>query len=266
MRRRAALATLITCVIYISILRPPVGNAAGSDANSELRQQLDEIAADFNLLFSRPKVAIVTDSARFKQRQTFLGPYVKLANGDWEQRNICDTAATRTGSATTQTAVQRLTIEQGKIVVYATYTSANGSSEVYGPSAVERRTSAIVFRDTDESWPGAWEATEFFMQPNGTVGSLRRWKGQPENNDEWVEVDPNASFPQAAQAKLGVVNTTQTVVVEANPFAEAAAPAAAVPVERGVIGLDGEIDSYDLTPVPPAAAPADNASDNPFGN
>lgn len=194
--------------------------AAVKDAPREVQQELDAIAADFNLMFSgRAKITIKTDSDRFKQKQTFLGPYAKMPNGDWEQRNICETAGT---NPSVQDAVQRLTIEGGKIVVYAIYRSRDGSTETYGPSAVERRASAIVFRETGESWPGAWEATEFFLRADGSLGSLRRWKDQPTLNDDWVEVDADSAMPQAVRGQAGEatvrVGNLQIHSIELDPF------------------------------------------------
>ena len=209
---------------------PPGGGTApattpGPAPADSARRALDDLAADFNLLFTRRKIALLVDTERFHQRQVFQGGFVKNADGDWEQKCSVETLKDRgIVDGSHMDGVQRLTIEDGNVVTYVTYQGTKGG-EAYGPAAVERVGAGIRFREISALFPGAWESTEFFCSPDGTLGSVRCWNGRP--SDRWVEVeltDEDKNAPAASPAPA-----ESAAEAEADPFATSETPAAAEP-------------------------------------
>ena len=227
---------------------PPGGGTApsttpGPAPADNARKALDDLAADFNMLFTRRKIALLVDTDRFHQRQVFQGGFVKNADGDWEQKCSVETLKDRgIVDGSHMDGVQRLTIEDGNMVTYVSYQGTKGG-ETYGPAAVERVGAGIRFREISALFPGAWESTEFFCSPDGTLGSVRCWNGRP--SDRWLEVELSDEDKKAPAASLAPAESA----AEADPFATSETPAAAAAAEA-------EADPFATSETPAAAEPA----------
>ena len=184
-----ALATMFAAgVLSLCAVPAPAQEAMRTP---ELQAELDQLAADFNVLYcSRTPVSMLLDGQR-KQRQVFFGLYEKNRDGDWVQKNICETL-NNTGFAPEGAAegVQRLTIEDGKIIVRVTYQYKGGPLRPCPPAAVKRVGNGIVFHDIDGNG-GGWLSNEFYFTPAGRHDSLRRFQGgfNDDAEDLFVEED-----------------------------------------------------------------------------
>ena len=200
-------------------------------ATPQAQKQLDELVRDFNLLFGgRTKTAIVTNTAVWHQIQTLDGPYERNAEGDWVQRGKCETLRANNSFRGIQDFVNRLTVEDGKAVTYTTYTTM-GQSESYGPALIERVANGIRTRSMEEGG-GGWGATDYYRLQDGSLGSTRTWREDPEVNDLWFEVDSPQAAAAAKKKPAGTPAapaTAATGIFNTNDFGPSSADAAANP-------------------------------------
>lgn len=185
-------ATLVLTVFFTSIW---TASAQDMSRTPELQAELDQLAADFNTLYSsRMPLKMLLNTER-KQRQIFLGLYEKTSDGDWLQKNLCETLDS-TGFAPTGTAEgeQRLTIEDGRIIVRVTYQYKGGPPRPCPSAAVKRVGNGIVFYDKDNNG-GGWLSNEFYFTPAGRHDSLRRFYDS-EDKDFFIEEDPEPASLQ----------------------------------------------------------------------
>jgi len=182
------MATLLALLIHASCVRGSL--AQDASRTPELQAELDQLAKDFNTMYhGRTPTVVVLDGKRVWQKQTFLGLYEKTPEGDYLQRNTCETGPNSSfGPAGTDDGEQRLTIENGRIVIYATYKPKNSPAWSGPPAGVERLGNGIIFRDITGVGVGGWASNDFFITRSGRHGSLRTFKGQPENDDLFVEI------------------------------------------------------------------------------
>jgi len=229
-------ATALAALIVATVA---AGARADNSETPELRIELDALMTDFNLLFSRPNVAVATNTARWHQIQTFVGPFEMTPEGDWVQQEKCETVSSSNNEFTGVHDVEnRITIKDGQFVIYATFSVGGAGGETYGPNLVERVGSGIRTRVLDMVWQNAWEATDFFRGRDGRLRAVRRWVGHTDWNDYWYEPDS----PEAAEA------------AKLNPrSAKPAPPAAPAQADDG----DGEFDNFDLVLDIVEDAPAD---------
>ena len=186
-----------------SVETTDTGPADVPDPQSEsmARMQLELTASELNQLFP-PKGVWLSgqfrrpNPYRFDQAQKFTGNFQKTPEGDYEQPGFCEQEWFTNGQGSgkdVETTTHKLTVENGKVVVYAIHVNQAGQRNVYGPSNVAREGNAIVFRDMNPAAVsgGNWVQSTFFRKRDGTLGSTRHWNA--DYFDDWVASDPPAA-------------------------------------------------------------------------
>lgn len=194
MKRRWTLwAALSFAIVAATLIQYAIADQSRAQNNRapEMQAQLDQLAEDFNMMYkTRTPIRILLNGSRVKQRQTFLGVYQKTGEGDYLQKNICDTLNETTfapfGAAEGE---QRLTIEDGRIIVRVTYQYKGGGPRPCPPAAVDRLGNGIIFHEIDGNG-GGWHSNEFYFARDGRHESIRRFDGQPAaDGDVFAEVE-----------------------------------------------------------------------------
>jgi len=174
-------------------------DAADSTKLAELQTELDGFVKDYNDLFPARGVwlSVVYTREQFpgmkwKQIQKFAGVFNKTPRGDYEQLGTCESDFYNGNQnyRTDERTVHRLTIENGRVVLYSAYNQINGQRNEYGPSAVTRLGNSIAFREISTSTQDtSWEMSTFYRKRDGQLTSSRHWKNAP-----WFEhftaIDP----------------------------------------------------------------------------
>ena len=178
---------------------PP--NAGDPQNEADARTELDLVATELNQLFPPSGIWLSGKFRRpvpwhFAQAQKFTGNFQKTPEGNYEQPGFCDSqwfTNGEPGGKSTDTTVHRLTVENGKVVLYAIHVGPGGTRNVYGPSDVAREGNSIVFRDMNPAAVsgGNWVQSTFFRKRDGTLGSTRHWNA--DYFDDWVASDPPAA-------------------------------------------------------------------------
>ena len=166
----------------------PPAAVEGTGQTAQTREDLAELAEDFNMMYyRRTPIKILLDS-KVKQMQTFFGKYEKTSEGDYLQKNLCETL-NDTGFAPVGAAEgeQRLTLDNGQIIVNVVYQYKGEGPRPCPPAAVERLGNGIIFHDINGNG-GGWRSNEFYMKRDGRHESIRRFHGT-DNADVFVEVD-----------------------------------------------------------------------------
>ena len=184
-------------VVLLSLLYGPALPAQDNSRTPELQKELDQVAADFNQMYRTRKPITVLLKGGRSQKQTFFGIYKKTPEGDYVQKNHCETLAD-TGFAPVGVAegIQRLTVANGQIIVSVTYQYAGGPLRPCPPAAVQRLGNGIVFKEIESNGPGSWLSNEFYFTRDGRHETIRRFKGEPENDDLFAEVEPEVTPTQ----------------------------------------------------------------------
>ena len=164
------------------------GQASSSVRAPKLQADLEELVAQFNRMYrGRTPLTVVLKGVRVKQKQVFLGLYEKTPEGGYVQKNTCETAEGGIFAPGLHDGEQRLTIEQGKIILHATYRSKDGEVNNCSPAEVVRIGDRIVFREIEDNGRGSWLSNEFYTTHDGYHETIRRFKDQPEYTDVFVE-------------------------------------------------------------------------------
>ena len=216
---KVALAFGVLCGTQACTLGADTSPAETSTADAQL---LAQVAADMNELFPNPTTTLVTEWDRagfeqyhWKQIQRIRGKFEKTATGDYEQVGTCESffySNKQLDNKSIDDTIQRLTVENGKLITYAIYTDQRGTQKIYGPSLLVPVGGGIQFREISPNLADfTWESTSFYRKRDGTLGSSRYWKNVP-YFEEWQVVEDDA----AASA------TTSTPQAEAidDPFGE----------------------------------------------
>ena len=191
-RVKMALAILALLAVGIGV-RPSLADEARAPV--DLRAELTQLAEDFNLMYRRNPIVLDLNGVRCTQKQTFLGLYEKNAEGDYVQKNLCDTTADSSGGGFQLgnfDGEQRLTVEKGRLTIYATYTLKGGQPKTGPPAAIERLGNGIVFRafqnPEQKNFRGTWQSNNFYITRDGRHGSVRSFTLEPQNDDHFIEV------------------------------------------------------------------------------
>ena len=179
-----------------------VGADAATAVPSERQAELAAFLKDYNDLFPPTGVWLSgqftrPNPYRFDQSQKFTGNFQKTPEGNYEQPGSCEsewfTNGVSQGAREVETTTHKLTVENGKVVIYAIHVTQAGQRNVYGPSNVAREGNAIVFRDVNPAGVsgGNWVQSTFFRKRDGTLGSTRHWNA--DYFDDWVASDPPAA-------------------------------------------------------------------------
>ena len=173
----AAVAVSTLCMIAIDAR--PAAAQTGMRTTAE-QAELDQLAKDFNAMYvGRNPVVIVLNGPRNFQKQTFLGPYEKNGEGDYVQKNLCETTGGGIAAVGVAEGVQRLTVENGDTIVQVVYQYKGQEPEPCPPAAVKRLGNGIIFEEIDDNG-GGWHSNEFYITRDGRHESIRRFDGTGE--------------------------------------------------------------------------------------
>lgn len=159
----------------------------------DLKAELEQLAEDFNVMYHRNPIVLDLNGVRCTQKQTFFGFYEKNEAGDYVQKNICETTADSSGIFQLGyfDGEQRLTVENGRLTIYATYTPKGGKPSAGPPAGIERLGNGIIFRTfrapERNNCQGCWQSNDFYITRDGRHGSVRTFTLQPQNDDHFIE-------------------------------------------------------------------------------
>ena len=172
-------AALVPALCLIAIHAQQAAAQPGS-RTAEEQAELDQLAKDFNAMYiARNPVVIVLDGPQNFQKQTFLGSYEKNGDGDYVQKNLCETTGGGIAAVGVAEGVQRLTVENGDMIVQVTYQYKGQDPEPCPPAAVKRLGNGIIFEEIDGNG-GGWHSNEFYITRDGRHESIRRFDGTGE--------------------------------------------------------------------------------------
>jgi len=182
-------AALVPAWCLIAIQPQQAAAQPGSRTAAE-QAELDQLAIDFNAMYmGRTPVVIVLDGPRNFQKQTFLDLYEKNTAGDYVQKNLCETTGGPIASPGVMDGVQRLTVENGDLIVQVTYQTKGQDPEPCPPAAVKRLGNGIIFEEIDGNG-GGWHSNEFYITRDGRHESIRRFDGGGEG-ELFAEAETN---------------------------------------------------------------------------
>ena len=166
----------------------------------EMLAALESFAVDYNALFPPTGVWLTTSYSRFwfpdqrfTETQKFSGKFQKVSRSVYEQYGTIEKETYKgrvLQSKTLHDVIQRLTVVNGDLALYAIFIDADGSRKVWGPSGVDRQGNSILFRDFTKT-PTRWESSRFFLKRDGTLASTRHWNyARGEVVDTWTAQEP----------------------------------------------------------------------------
>lgn len=169
---------------------------------------LATMAEELNmLLFSLPHQTMFTEypltqAVTGRQIETFDQPFKKTPAGVYESTHVVKTMYFGAGkpSDRSERGTLRMLAQAGEVLLYATYDNSNGTSQSYGPWAVERSGTGVAFVDRNAA-PAMFEKWVIYRTLDGKLAAERRFRGGMPEPNYWTEL-VTAAGGQPAEAAI----------------------------------------------------------------